>query len=314
VALLCISAFLIGSLNALWYPAFAGLMPEIVEQRHLQSANALVGFASNVGFAVGAGVAGILVSTAGPGWAILADAISFAVAGTLVLGLARLAHARTRTGTGTGTDDDEEESPSALQLMRQGWGEFKSRTWLVALVAGFAVYNMSFEGYLAVLAPLQMDQRHSGASSMGLMMFAWGAGSVAGVFVSMRIRPARPLVTAVAASGVMCAWIVATSFAEMWVLVPLAFAAGVCLDVFVVLWMTTFQSHVPSEALSRVGSFDAFGSNVLVPVGLLVAGPLADATSAATALLAAGMLGLVALAATLGVRDVRTLRAATVVS
>ena len=39
---LAIIAFISGSLNALWWPAFAGLIPEIVDEDDLQSANAVV--------------------------------------------------------------------------------------------------------------------------------------------------------------------------------------------------------------------------------------------------------------------------------
>jgi hypothetical protein len=48
---------------------------------------------------------------------------------------------------------------------------------------------------------------------------------------------------------------------------------GICADVFEVLWMTALQEYIPGGKLSRVTSYDALGSFVLGPLGLLAAGP-----------------------------------------
>ncbi|MEJ8669970.1 hypothetical protein WKI71_20765 [Streptomyces sp. MS1.AVA.1] len=39
------------------------------------------------------------------------------------------------------------------------------------------------------------------------------------------------------------------------------------------LWATTIQREIPERALSRVSSYDWFGSLAFAPLGLLVAGP-----------------------------------------
>jgi hypothetical protein len=41
------------------------------------------------------------------------------------------------------------------------------------------------------------------------------------------------------------------------------------------VWETTVQRHVPSESLSRVSSYDWFGSLALDPIGLAIWGPIA---------------------------------------
>ena len=90
VPLLAFNGFVFGVLNALWYPAFTGLMPQIVETRLLQSANALVGMGANLALTLGAATAGILVAAFGSGWAIMIDALSFFIAGCLVFSLRHL--------------------------------------------------------------------------------------------------------------------------------------------------------------------------------------------------------------------------------
>jgi hypothetical protein len=61
------------------------------------------------------------------------------------------------------------------------------------------------------------------------------------------------------------------------VLIALQFVAGIGLAIHLALWFTVFQQEVPEHARSRVSSYDALGSFVLVPVGLAVAGPVAGA-------------------------------------
>ena len=126
VPLLAFNGFVFGVLNALWYPAFTGLMPQIVPPEKLQSANSSVGVGANLAFTLGASVAGITVATFGSGWAILIDAASFAIAGILVFGLRHL--------DSVAVSDEETEQESMMMQLREGWTEFSSRQWLVIVV------------------------------------------------------------------------------------------------------------------------------------------------------------------------------------
>jgi hypothetical protein len=65
---------------------------------------------------------------------------------------------------------------------------------------------------------------------------------------------------------------------------------------------------VPSHALSRVSAYDALGSNLMAPVGLLVAGPAIAALGVRGAMMASGVLLLVVTLFSLLSRDVRTVR------
>jgi len=75
-----------------------------------------------------------------------------------------------------------------------------------------------------------------------------------------------------------------------------AFAWGLAIEFFQVLWFTALQRNVPPESLSRVSSYDAFGSLMFGPVGLALAGPLlmvvpiSEAFAAAALVAALGVL------------------------
>jgi MFS family permease len=86
-----------------------------------------------------------------------------------------------------------------------------------------------------------------------------------------------------------------------------AFTCGIGMDVFFVVWQTALQTHVPKDALSRVSSYDAFGSLVFSPLGLLFAGPLAQRFGTTQVLTAFGALFVATLLVVLSFRDVRHL-------
>ncbi len=71
---------------------------------------------------------------------------------------------------------------------------------------------------------------------------------------------------------------------------------------------------MPSEKLSRVYSYDALGSFVLIPIGFTVSGPIAGLVGIRATFLGAATLILAATLSVLLVRDVRTLRRRDVVS
>ena len=64
---------------------------------------------------------------------------------------------------------------------------------------------------------------------------------------------------------------------------------GIGLAIHLALWFTVFQQQVPEAARSRVSSYDALGSFVLIPLGTAVAGPIAAAVGVRPTLLGAGV-------------------------
>jgi hypothetical protein len=76
------------------------------------------------------------------------------------------------------------------------------------------------------------------------------------------------------------------------------------------VWVSTLQRQVPAESLSRVSSYDWFGSYACYPIGLALWGPVAAAIGVGAALwLAFALFGALALAL-LAVPDTRRLRLA----
>jgi MFS family permease len=261
-----------------YYPAAQGLLPQTVQASQLAQANALFRTGRNAASIAGAALGGVLAGLAGPGWALAADAATFAAAAALRAGMR---FQRLPRG----------ETASAFRDLRDGWREFSSRRWLWAVVAQFTVVTGIYAAAMQVLGPLTAHADLGGARSWGLITAAYAVGAVAGGLVMTRYRPERLLVAGLlsvpAYSLLLFALAVPLS-------VPLdllaALAAGGSLEVFTVCWATTLQQEIPPDKLSRIASYDALGGVALTPVATAVAGPVAAAFGTTAVLAVAGTL------------------------
>lgn len=96
-----------------------------------------------------------------------------------------------------------------------------------------------------------------------------------GVAIAMRVKPRRPILAAVLITvpTIPLPWLLLGTRAPLALVIAASFLMGVAFDFFGVLWNTTMQREVAPEALSRVSSYDAMGSLMFGPIGLLLAGP-----------------------------------------
>jgi hypothetical protein len=69
----------------------------------------------------------------------------------------------------------------------------------------------------------------------------------------------------------------------------------------------SLQQHIPSRALSRVSSYDFTASAGLMPIGLVLAGPIADGIGLHTTLRLMSVVGMASALACLAVPAVRGL-------
>jgi hypothetical protein len=83
--------------------------------------------------------------------------------------------------------------------------------------------------------------------------------------------------------------------------------AGAGIALFDVWWLTALAERIPPHLLSRVTSYDWMGSLALLPLGYLLAGPLADRLGATEVLLGGSALAAVLLGLGLLPRETRML-------
>ena len=90
-------------------------------------------------------------------------------------------------------------------------------------------------------------------------------------------------------------------------LVLTAFVAGASIELFGIGWDLSMQQHIPPHLLSRVYAYDALGSLVAIPIGQVLAGPLAAAVGVQEAVVLCGLAVMVAGGLAIAVPAVRRL-------
>lgn len=281
--------------SSFFYPAMQGIVPQTVPTDQLQPANALLRLALNATNIGGAALGGILVATAGPGWAIAFDALTYLAAAAILLPM----HVRA---------PERDVEASFLRELGDGWREFRSRQWIWVVVLGFAFANAAWASGLNVLGPVVAKDSLGGASVWGLVLAATGVGLVLGGLVALRLRPRRPLLVGVSAITLIFPPLVLLAIEAPWPMIAAtALVSGVGIELFAVFWDTALQAHVPNEVLSRVSAWDAIGSLVLIPAAYAVIGPLADGIGIEATLWICSGIVFVAISAQLLSREVRDL-------
>ena len=280
VLAMCLLAVAAGTATAMFAPAMEGIVPLVVSADRLQRANGLLRVGTNSALLLGLSLSGVTVALVGPGWALALNAASFALSAALTARLPVPARPPRKT--------------SGWADLRDGWREFASRQWLWVVVAQWSIVVAALNANVGVLGPLTADRYLGGARAWSLIVAAQALGTIAGAGLASRVRVRRPILVAVLATFPTAAPVALLAVrAPVWLIAVAMFTAGVSSDVFGVLWSTTIHREIPEESLSRVSSYDYFGSLSFAPLGLLIAGPLASAVGLGHAL--AGCAGLVVL-------------------
>ncbi|MFG2196399.1 MFS transporter [Streptomyces sp. NPDC048639] len=286
-----------GTGQAFFAPAAEGMVLSSVSGEQAGRAFAFFRMGMNGSNIGGAALGGALVATVGPGWVLAIDAVAFALAGGL------------RAFLDVSHIPERQQGGGLLHDLRDGWREVIGRPWLWSIVGQFAVINAVIAAAEAVYGPLVARDHLGGAGPWGLALAAFGAGTVCGALLMTRWKPDRILL-----AGTLGVFPLALPSAALAVPLPapaltgVMLVAGVAVEVFAVTWMMALHQEIPEDKLSRVSSYDWFGSVAMVPVATALAGPAADAFGRTAALWGCSVLVVLLTAAVLTVPDVRNLR------
>jgi len=295
ILLLAIMGALFGFLNALWWPAMSGVLPEILPKEKLQEGNAIIGLMSNIGVIFGTLLGGVIVTLTSPGWALLIDGATFFIAGLIVWNLKLDAKSRI-------------ESPGILDDLRVGWREFISRSWLVTMVIAFAFINMAFDSMITILGPLNFSDPETGPRNWSYNLAGLTIGMMIGGIIVLKFKFKHPLFVSMILVAISGIWDFALAFdLSLAICIAAGIFSGIAVEIFLVTWSTSMQTHIPEESFSRVNAYDSLGSYGFAPLGIIIAGPLAEAFSVNSILFATGSITLLASVVALSVKSVRTL-------
>jgi len=287
-----------GSARAFFQPAYSGLIPQTVPEELIGDARALTEWMNNLALLIGPAFATALVLGVGAGEAFAFDAATFVASALL---LARV-HPRAR-GVSAPTS-------SLLRELLDGWREVRSRSWVWVTIAVFTGSVMCLYAQWYALAPGIARRVYGSAGVFGVIESVIGAGAVCGALASVRWRPAHPLATGLAMTLMWPAQALAFALgAPLVIVIVCAFGTGFAFSLMMIWWETALAQHIPPQLLSRVSAYDWMGSLALLPLGYVLAGPLAAAFGARGVLEAGSAIGVVLLALALAPRSTRELRA-----
>ncbi len=287
-----------GMMTALFYPAQTGVVPEVVPAALLQRANGVLRLGMNGARIGGFAVAGGAVALLGAGWAMAINA------GLLLASALFTAFLRLPPSTST-----PDAGGNVLRELRDGWQEFRSRQWLWVVVVQYSFVMMVLQAVIGVLGPVVATQRLGGSTGWSIVLGAESVGMLVGVALAIKAKPRYPVRLVVLLTIPLASMPLALGLgAPLAVAAAAAFVGGIALDLLVVMWDTTMQREIPIASLSRVSSYDALGSLVLGPVGLLLAGPAVVGIGAGRSLLVCATVTVVASVAALCSPGVRRLQ------
>lgn len=270
--LLLALATLNGLGDGFFFPAVGGIVPLVVEQAALASANSLIGVARWGSLLVGPSLAAGLYGIAGSATVFALDSATFLVSAALLWKVRpRAVEPDAKLGT--------------FREIAAGIRYVARVPWLWVTITLFSVVLMLQLAPQQVLMPALIQEHfHRGVGAYGLIVTLVGAGTVTGTLAFGQLQPTRR-------RGVISYWFWLVNSLAIAVLAlspwyPLAAASavarGFCLGFGVAIWETMLQELVPNHLLSRVVSLDFFGSFGLMPVGLAVAAAVAPLAAPGT--------------------------------
>jgi MFS family permease len=279
----CVLAGLTGAVQAFDSPARNTFANELVDPEALGNAIALGGATFNLARLVGPAVAGVLIGVVGPGWIFIANAVTF-VATLIGLGLMRVRelHPVAR---------DSGTSGRWLGGLRYVARDKRLLTLilLVFVVVGFVGSSMNL--LVITAATSEFDAQ---AEGFGILTSCIAAGSILGALFAASRRTPRIRLLVLGSAGVGLALAASAAMPGY-----IAFAA--IMPVVGFMLMTTMATvNAAVQTMSEPGMRGRVMGVYMTawmagaPLGALVLGLVIDSTGPRVALLAAGVLAVLA--------------------
>jgi MFS family permease len=280
IALVIAISIAAACLSTFFGPAIAALIPELVDESELASANAAWATLDNLAFIIGPALAGLLIATGGLSLAFLLNALSFAVVAVV---LWRLPVRRPSTVV----EAAERERPA--EQAKAGWRHL-ARPLAGPLLLDAATSFVA--GGLSVLTVvIAIDVIGAGEAGAGYLNAAIGAGGVvAGVVAGSLVARGLllPLLLGGAVSALGVAWLGFTAdLLNAMLALAVGVAGGLLLDV---INTTLVQRNVPGPILGRALGVAQTSAALFYAAGSLVLPVLADRVGLSPVLVAGAVL------------------------
>lgn len=273
-------ALVFGVADAFFYPAQTTIVPELVATDQLQRANGIVQGTAQASVLIGPVLAGVVIAALGTGGsdgtaATAAGTAGIAVAllvdaGSFLVSLVTLWFIRPRAHV-------ERPPSSMLDDIKTGFRYVLRSPSLRVMVLLSLAANLLIVGPFEVgVAVVAYSRLPEGAAAFGVLMSAFGGGSLAGLAVASALPVPRPsrfpyfVIGAIAFSGVGLVGLPFVSSTA--VAAALLAISGFALGFGNLHGITWSQTRIRPDLMGRVMSVMMMGSVGLVPISMLIAG------------------------------------------
>lgn len=252
-------AFIQSTLSTFSGPAENALLPLLVGEEHLQSANAMNTLNDNLARLIGTPIGGALIGAFGLKSVVILDSVSFLIAAVLIMLIAAETKPKRTAG---------EVVTGAAESWKAFWRDWRDGLQLawndrviaaLFLVAGIATLGDSILS--ALLVPFVNDVVKAGSLGFGLLLAVRGIGGLLGGLVigqlGRRLAPIPLLVLSNITTGLLLLLgFNVPVFSLMLILVSLL---GITAVAAMTSQSTLLQKNVPDQYRGRI--FGAFGSS-----------------------------------------------------
>lgn len=264
----------LGAATGLFLPAYYAMLPEVLPNEQLQAGNALNSSSIQLAIFVGSALGGVVVSRLQPATALTVDALTFVVSAATLAAM-RLRPSSTNAGPQVIAPTEEQTENGIFAPDITFWQLL--RTWRLFQVAFLIVIfgNLTFSGMFEVALPvLARGQFAAGASGYGLLVAAFGAGSLLGGLVAGMLggipRRGRLMVALIIA---LACWYTFVPYVGGIIGAALLIGcAGLTNGILTVLAFTILQQQSPRHLLGRVMAVLMVASLGLYPFSVALAG------------------------------------------
>lgn len=279
---LCVIAAPLGAFEGIFLPASMAMLPSILSDDDLQAGNAINMATAQFSVLVGPGVGGVIVASVRSGVAFMVDAITFLVSAASLAamrGTRAAHHAVVENPTADSLAPDEPVIFAETAEPKTFWALLRQSRLLQTGLAVSIVGNLAFGALTEVALPdLAHGPLHAGATGFGIMVSAFGAGSLVGSLLgaTMGKLPRRGLI-ALLLGLVQALFLAVIPFTGGLPGAAISIAAwGVANAVSNVLLITLIQQRLPRALLGRIMGAFMFANFGLYPISVAVGGVVVD--------------------------------------
>jgi len=250
-----------------WSASGAAIPALVDDPKDIERATSLVSIGVYSGVFLGPAIGGVLVGHIGPNWIFAANAVSFLISALLIWSVRRSFH-----------EDVTDEEHAAHEGLWAGMRFIRADDVLRRILVGFTIMVM-FNGFVMVSDLPLVGTFFRGKADIGrgygLIIAAWGIGSVAGSFAGRRLTPKVETKWLVIMNAGFALTMGLVGVAPLFTLVLcLAFLNGTTDAVSLVALRSIQVRRAPDVVRSRVVAAMDGAQNISLGVGFAVAGPL----------------------------------------